>query len=58
MDPTPARPADVTVTAPDPAGPPGGWLRQNAPSLAVVGLAVGLVCYYLHPLDVLLAGPA
>ena len=50
----------IDAPAPDLTGPPAqpaaAWLRQNGTSLVVVAAVVGLVCYYLQPLDVLLAG--
>jgi len=46
---------DPDLTGP-PAQPAAAWLRQNGTSLVVIAAVVGLVCYYLQPLDVLLAG--
>lgn len=59
--PTPA-PADSSAAGDPAAGEPpppdtiGGWFRQNGSKLAVVVALGVLICRYLHPLDLLLAG--
>ena len=54
-----AKPADDQSVTPAEAPPPqtlAAWFRQNAVQLAVVAAVLGVVCYFLNPLDVLLAG--
>jgi regulator of sigma E protease len=39
-----------------PTGPISNWLRQNFVQLAVIATVITVVCRYLYPIDVLLAG--
>lgn len=59
----PVTPADLSLTPPGPAAdeppPPdtiGGWFRQNGSKLLFVIIGIVVICRYLHPLDLLLAG--
>ena len=45
-----------SVTPEPSSGGVSGWLRQNMIQIVVIGAAIALVCRFLYPLDVLLAG--
>ena len=63
-DPNPITSADLPLVPPpstaDADVPPketlGGWFKQNWTKLAVMAAIFALICRFLHPLDVLLAG--
>lgn len=60
MDPYPTAEGKFVTPATDPAPDApqslAGWFRQNGVQLAIVAAIIVVVCSYLHPLDVLLAG--
>ena len=63
-DPKPITSADLPLVpppaTPDADAPPreslGGWFKQNWTKLAVMAAVFALICRFLHPIDVLLAG--
>ncbi len=62
MDSNPTAPRPPLPHLPEPVEGPSapqslsGWFRLNGYKLAVTAAVIALICYYLHPLDVLLAG--
>ncbi len=51
-------PSDLPPPSDEPPPPDtlGGWFRQNWSKLVFIAVSIGLICRYLHPLDLLLAG--